>query len=245
MQLRRLRPLSEGRPRGTPIVRHYWTRFLDRHREDIRGRALEIGSTDTLERLGGDAVLGAEALDLAADSGRVTVVADLARADSVPSDTYDCFVVPFTMHVVYDVDAALYHAIRILRPGGVLLVNFPCVDYYFSEGLDMGTGPVLYPFHWFTPIEVENLFRRLSLGDDDYEMVAYGNLFARIAYEVNMGAEELTASELAHVDPGHPLIVCGRIVKPPTWDAVRPVYREAWTPAGAARRWTPERGHYA
>ena len=243
LQLRRLRPLADGRPRGTPIVRYYWARFLEEHRFDIRGDALEVGTTETIRGYGGHRLRSAEAMDLVAHSPDITVVADLSRADDVPSDRYDCFVNQFTMHVIHDVEAALYHSIRILKPGGVLLVNFPCVDYYFATGLDMGTGSPLYLFHWFTPIEVDNLLRRCGLSSDDYRLETTGNLFTRIAYQVNLAAEELTARELAYRDPGHPLLICARVVKPTRWTAPKPPYRDPWIPASVPRTWSRERGH--
>lgn len=243
LQLRRLRPLAGGRQRGEPVVRYYWEQFLCAHRADLRGRCLEIGTTQTIRRLGGAAVSHAEAMDLGPREG-VTVVADLSRADGVASDRYDCFVLPFTMHLIYDVEAALYHAVRILKPGGVLLVNFPCVDYYFPRGLDMGTGRPLFVFWWFTPIQVENLLRRIGLTGPEFEVVTYGNLFARVAYQMNMPAEELTRVERDHQDEGHPLLICVRIVKPADWAGVRPDYREPWLPPLAPATWNPVTGHY-
>lgn len=244
VQLRRLRPLSDGRQRGTPIVRYYWAQFLEEHRADIRGDALEVGTTDTIRRYGGAALTSAEAIDIAPHSPEVTVVADLSRADAVPSDRFDCFVNQFTMHVIYDAEAALYHSIRLLKPGGVLLVNFSCLDYYLAEGLDMQTGAPLFLFHWFTPIEVENLLRRCGLSADDYRLAIHGNLFTRIAYQMNLGAEELTAAELSHVDPGHPLLICVRVVKPARWRAAKPPYRDPWVPDSTPVRWNPVTGHY-
>jgi GT2 family glycosyltransferase/SAM-dependent methyltransferase len=242
MQFRRLSPVAEGRQRGTPIVRHYWAQFLHAHREDIRGRALEIGTTTTLRRF--PAVTVAEALDLTAHRPEVTVVADLTRADHVPSDSYDCFVVPNTTHVIADIESALHHAVRILRPGGILLVNFPCVDYYFPTGLDMGTGAPLFVHWWFTPIQVDNVLRRIGLGGADYQLEIFGNLFTRIAYQLNVPAEELTRRELDHRDPGHPLLICARVVKPEDWSGEAPVPREVWLPDVTPARWNPETGHY-
>lgn len=86
--------------------------------------------TKHIKKYGGEALTQADALDLTSHSPEVRVVADLSRADHVAGDTYDCFVNPFTTAVIYDVEAALYHAIRLLKPGGVLLVNFWCVDFY-------------------------------------------------------------------------------------------------------------------
>lgn len=241
-QLRRLRPLAGGRQRGTAVVRYYWSTFLELHRADVRGACLEIGSTATLKSIGG-AVATAQAIDLRAGDG-IDIVADLSRADAVAAGTYDCFVAPFTMHLIYDVEAALYHAVRILKPGGVLLVNFPCVDYYFPGGLDMGNGERLFVFWMFTPIQVENLLRRVGLPPSAFQITSYGNLFARVAYQVNLPAEELSALERSYHDAGHPLLLCARIVKPDAWTGIRPEYRDAWRPDVPPARWHPVTGHY-
>jgi len=243
-QLRRLQPFGNGAPRGEAIVRWYWERFLESHRADIRGNCLELGSQVTTRRLGGSAVTERSALDLSRHDPEVTVIADLSRADGIAGDGYDCFIIPFTMHLIYDVEAALYHSLRLLRPGGVLLVNFPCVDYYFHGGLDMGTGRPLFVFWWFTPIQVENLFKRVGLGRADYEMHIDGNLFARVAYQMNMPAEELSSEELNHVDVGHPLLISVRAVRPAGWAIPRPVYKDHWVPDTTPARWNRETGHY-
>jgi len=226
-------------------VRYYWERYLQEHQADIRGTALEIGTTDAIRKFGGIVVTRAEAIDLSPHSPEVTVVADLSRADDVPSERYDCFVNQFTMHLIYDAEAALYHAIRILKPGGVLLINFSCVDYYFPCGLDMGTGEPLFLYRWYTPIQVENLLRSLDLRAEDYTLDIYGNLFTRIAYQMNMPAEELTRRELQYVDAGHPLLICARVVKPASWRATKPEYRTPWLPEVTPARWNPVMGHYA
>lgn len=245
LQMRRLRPLGNGRQRGTPVVRYYWARFLHQHRSDIRGTALEIGTTFTLREYGGDAVTRADAIDLAAHNPEITAVADLTRADALPADQYDCFINQFSMHLIYDLDAALYHSIRMLKPGGVLLVNFPCVDYYFPSGLDMATGRPMFMYWWFTPIQVENLLRRAGLSSPDYTMEIFGNLFSRIAYQMNLPAEELARHELDHADPGHPLLICVRVVKPIGWHASVPAYQDPWHPETTSKQWNPETGHYA
>ena len=245
LQFRRLQPLGHGRQRGTPIVRYYWHKYLQKHQKDIRGTVLEIGSTDTILRFGGIAVTYAEGIDLSPHSPEITVVADLSRADHVPSDRYDCFVNQFTMHLIYDTEAALYHSIRILKPGGVLLINFSCVDYYFPRGLDMGTGEPVFLYRWYTPIQVENLLRRLNLRSEDYTLDIYGNLFTRIAYQMNMPAEELTRRELEYVDAGHPLLICARLMKPASWRATKPEYRTPWLPEVTPARWNSVMGHYA
>jgi SAM-dependent methyltransferase len=243
--LRRLSPLKNGGPNGTSTIRYYWARFLEENRADIRGRGLEIGTTATIRQYGGAALTQADALDLSPHSDEVRVVADLSRADHVPGDTYDCFVHQFTTAVIYDVEAAVYHAVRLLKPGGVLLINFWCVDYYLHRGLDMGTGGPMYMYWWPTPILVHDLLQRLALTEQDYRLTIYGNLLTRFAFLVNLPAEELTQAELDHRDPGQPLLICARIVKPSSWAATKPAYRDpAWLPSEPPMRASPTTQHY-
>jgi hypothetical protein len=231
VQMRRLQPLYSGRSAGLSIIRYYWADFLEQHQADVRGYGLEIEETTTLRQYGGEKLIQADAIDLSAHNAEVRVVADLSRADAIAGNQYDCFLIPFSTAVIYDIEAALYHAVRIVKPGGVLLVNFWCMDYYLHRGLDMGTGGALYMHHWFTPIQVHGLLRRLDLCDQDYQVQIYGNLMARMAFLLNLPARDLTARERDHVDPGQPLLICARVVKPSDWQGSKPVYREReWTP---------------
>jgi SAM-dependent methyltransferase len=245
MAFRRLRPFNAGQSDELSVIRYYWADFLEQHRADIRGRALEIGETSTLRAFGGDALTEPEALDLSAHSDEVTLVGDLSRGNHLPAARYDCFVNQFTTAVIYDIDAAVYHAVRLLKPGGVLLINFWCVDFYLYRGLDMGTGAPLYMYHWFTPIGAHNLFHRVGLTEADYQLDVYGNLLTRMAFLLNVPARDFTPAELAHADPGQPLLICARVVKPANWSATCPAYVEPqWTPQTAPAQLRPDTGHY-
>jgi hypothetical protein len=245
IRFRRLNPIDNGKLTGLPVVRYYWAEFLTKHQTDIRGHALEIGETTTIRHYGGAALTQADALDMTAHSPEVRVVANLSEAEHVPGDRYDCFVVQFTANVLYDIEPALYHAIRLLKPGGVLLINFWCVDYYLFRGLDMGTGSPVYMHWWFTPIQVENMLRRLGLTEQDFQLEIYGNLLTRMAFLMNLNAEELTPQERNHVDPGHPLLICARIVKPADWHPPKPRCHELlWTPTLRPAEMRADTVHY-
>ena len=79
LQFRRLQPFQQGRSSGLSVIRYYWADFLERHRTDIRGIGLEVGETATLHAFGGATLERADAIDLAAHSPEVRVVADLSR----------------------------------------------------------------------------------------------------------------------------------------------------------------------
>jgi hypothetical protein len=230
-QFRRMAPFGKGKSGGLSIIRYYWADFLEQHAGDIKGRALEVEEIVILRDYGGPAVTQAEAIDLTAHHGEVKVVADLARADHVPSDSYDCFVLPFSTAVIYDIEAALYHAVRILKPGGVLLTNFWCMDYYFHHGLNMHTGGTLYMAHWPTPLQAHNWLHALGLNERDYVLQTYGNLMARMAFLLNLPAKEMTVEERDTVDEGQPLSLCLRVVKPARWQPAKPIYHDLlWSP---------------
>jgi SAM-dependent methyltransferase len=197
-------------------------RSLSERRSDIRGRALEVGSTGTIRYFGGDNVGTAEAIDIVASSPSVTIVADLATAGHVPSDQFDCFVNQFTIHLIYDFKAALYHCIRLLKPDGVLLINFPCRSGYQPDGISLGGERRAHVYWWFTPRLVETVFSELGITGRHCQLKTYGNFLAMTAYMAGIPSEELTVDELEAEDPDIPLLICARIQKPHDWS---PWYR--------------------
>ena len=54
-----------------------------------------------------------------------TIVGDLADASQIPSDCFDCVIVPQTLQFIYDVHSAVRTLHRILKPGGGCWRRFP------------------------------------------------------------------------------------------------------------------------
>ena len=119
--LRRVVPISRhfGFDRGTPIDRYYIEKFLEKNAEDIRGRTLEIGDDSYTQQFGDDQTTKRDVLHVHADNASATFVGDLTNADHIPSDTFDCFVLTQTIHLIVDVASALRTVHRLLKPGGV------------------------------------------------------------------------------------------------------------------------------
>lgn len=210
-ELRRPAPLSPlwGVDRGKPVDRYYVEGFLDAHRADIGGRVLEVKDPGYAVRFGGDRVTRADVLDLDPANARATIVADLARADAIASETFDCFILTQTVHIVYEIRSALSHALRILKPGGVLLCTLPALGRVNFEngGLDRGD------FWRFTEASVRRLFAEL-LPPEAFAVTVHGNVVACTAFLQGLAAEELRAEELDATDPWVPLLFCVRAVKP-------------------------------
>lgn len=199
------RPLSDrwGFDRGRPVDRWYIDRFIRQHKADITGRVLEVEESEYTNKFG-QGVTEPAVLDVDPNNPRATIVADLQRADVIPEGHFDCFILTQTLQLIPDVRAALRHARRVLRPGGVLLTTVPV------------TSKVCEPphtDHWrWTPLGFSLVMKEV-FPDDEVTVRGHGNVLSSIAFLKGMAAEELLEHELAEDDERFPLVVCARAVK--------------------------------
>lgn len=207
MHLARGRPVSQrwGYDRGLPVDRYYIERFLDEHRADVTGRVLEVKSDDYARRFG-SGVTHVDVLDIDSSNPQATIVADLASADAVPDEAFDCVVLTQTLQYVFDVGAALRHLRRILRPCGVLLATVPSVSRLTTE------LPGIQDYWRFTPASCTELIRR-EFGGDAPLVRAYGNVLTCTAFLAGLAVEELPRSRIDVHDPAFPLVVAIRAVR--------------------------------
>jgi SAM-dependent methyltransferase len=204
--LRRTTPLSSswGYDRGTPIDRYYIEAFLREHRDDIRGRVLEVRDSAYTERFG-HGVTRRDVLDIDLANSRATIVADLAAAEAVPADHFDCFVLTQTLQFIYNLQGALAHARRILAPGGALLATVPVISRI--------DGALAKSDYWrFTDASCARLFGE-GFGPGNVTVRSYGNVLAAMGFLAGVAYEELTPRELEHRDAYFPVIVGIRAVK--------------------------------
>lgn len=205
--LRSTKPLSDrwGTDRGNiPVDRYYIERFLAANSAAIRGSVLEVKQPSYTDLFGVD-VRERHVLDIDATNERATYIADLARADNLPSDAFDCFILTQTLQFVYDVKAAIGHAHRVLRPGGVLLCTVPSVSR-------IEPGLVEHDYWRFTTASCVRLFLDAFRGGN-VVVESHGNVLVSIAFLAGMAAEELRRSQLRENDDRFPLVVTVRAEK--------------------------------
>jgi hypothetical protein len=214
--LRRKAPVSRwGWERGTPIDRYYIERFLEAHRVDIHGDALEIYDRAYVNRFG-SCLTSVSVLDINADNPRATIIADLAAAYNIPDNTFDCFLLTQTLQYIYDTGAAVHHAARILKLGGVLLATVPIVSRVDNE----------CDYWRFTQNACSRLFGDV-FGPSNVSVHVRGNSIATIAAAAGLAAEEFPPSDLDRDDPGYPILACIRAQKREPGETARRAYRMA------------------
>jgi SAM-dependent methyltransferase len=206
--LRQVNPISRefGYDRGKPVDRYYIENFLAARAGDIRGRVLEVKDDTYTRKYGGEQVDVSDVIDMAEDNRQATIVADLTRADRVPSDAFDCIIFTQTLQLIYDMRSAIQTLHRVLKPGGVLLATFPGISQISYK--DCGDS-----WCWeFTQLSVRRLFEE-SFSGADISIEAHGNVLAAIAFLHGLAAEELRREELDYRDPDYEVLITLRAVK--------------------------------
>lgn len=209
--LRRLNPISRifGIDRGLAIDRYYIDQFLSTHAMDIRKHVLEIGDDIYTRKFGSNRVAKSDVLNLVPGDHRTTIVADLTRADNLPSDLFDCIIFTQTLQMIYNFRSALRHLHRILKPGGVLLVTTHGISKIGRrEGIDQ------WGEYWhFTTQSMGRLFQEFFPAEN-VTVESRGNVLSTIAFLHGLAIEELSKEELDHHDPDYELLITVRAVKP-------------------------------
>lgn len=198
--------LNWGYDRGTPIDRHYIEGFLAKHAIDVKGRVLEIQEDDYSRRFGGERVLQQDILNVDAGNPKATIIGDLAHPATLPADQFDCIILTQTLHLVFDLPAAIANIHRALRSGGVLLVTVPGIT-----PLDR----IEFIDSWYWSLTAPALERLLSgpFRKQDVSVETHGNLYAATAFLHAAAVEEVSRRKLSVFDRAYPVTVAARAVK--------------------------------
>src|SRR5919109_3245645 len=208
--LRRLEPISSdyGNSRGLEIDRYYIEKFLAEHADDIHGRVLEIKHNMYTRRFGQDRVTKSDVLHPVEGNPDATIIADLTKADHLPSNVYDTIIFTQTLQVIYDIRAVIDTLYRILKPGGVLLVTASGMAQLSLDDFDK------WGEYWrFTSLSARLLFEEaFSVGN--VSVHPYGNVLAAISFLEGLACEDLERSELDARDRSYEVPIAIRAVKP-------------------------------
>jgi SAM-dependent methyltransferase len=201
--LRRVTPIRRGRPEQA-IDCYYLERFLSAHTGDIQGRVVEVGGRAYVRQVEAHLLDMLKAFQGAEETPPITFVADLACVDDLPSASFDCVILPQTLHQVYNPRSVLQTAYRLLKPGGVVLATVPGIPLH--KRVDTS--------YWaFTIHSIRRLL--VEIFPPAYVTVsAYGNVLTAVSYLQGISAHELHSKELDYYDPHYQVLIGLRAVKP-------------------------------
>jgi hypothetical protein len=188
--MRRTTPFSTtfGFDRGTPIDRYYLENFLDSHRALITGRVLEVQLASYTKRFG-ESVRESHTVDINPEF-RATYTCDLADAAQIPTAYYDCFLVPNTLQHLLKLEPALRTMLRVVRPGGTILLSAAGMLPLIPEGGD----------YWRTTPEGWRVMLDAEWPGCDVTIEAHGNCLAAAAAIYGLAHEELSPAGLGFHD---------------------------------------------
>jgi len=194
-QLRATVPIARayGFDRGKPVDRFFIERYLQSQAPVIQGRVLEIGDNEYTLLYGGDRVGQSDILHFDAKNPKATFIGDLSCCEHIPDGLFDCLILTQTLHLIYDIRAALGHVHRLLKPGGALIATFPGM----SQISDEDWGPT-WCWGW-SPGQTESLLGQAFPGGE-ITVETLGNRFAGVAFLHGLVTEELDQARLLDTD---------------------------------------------
>jgi hypothetical protein len=196
-----------GADRGRPIDRWYIERFLERHRDDVRGRVLEVAETTYTGWYGNGQVTSSDVLYAAEGLPDATVVGDLATGEGLPPGAFDCFICTQTLQCIYDVPAAVRGTRELLAPGGVLLCSVPALSQ--TSRLDRER----WGDWWrFTSAGLRRLLEDVY-GPGNVTVTAHGNALVAASFLYGLAAEEIDRAVLEADDDEYELVITARAVR--------------------------------
>jgi SAM-dependent methyltransferase len=208
--LRRLQPIGRnfGLEWGQCIDRYYIEAFLSHHATDIQGHVLEVEDATYTRQFGGMQVQRSDVLHVSAQHPGATIVADLTRADHLPSETFDCIIFTQTLQFIYDMRAALHTLHRILQPGGVLLATCHGIGQIARWDMDN------WGEYWRLTSRSARLLFTEVFPPSQVTVQAHGNVLAAMAFLHGLVSAELRPAELEYCDPNYEVLITIRAVKP-------------------------------
>jgi hypothetical protein len=201
--LRRLEPIDRrfGMSRGTPVDRFYIERFLALHQANVHGHVLEVGDARYTSMFGEGRVTQSSVLHAEGGNPKAGIVGDLTKGLPGHEQSFDCLILTQVLPFMFDISAAASTIRGLCRDGATALVTVPGISQVSRYDMDR------WGDYWrFTALSARKLFADV-FGDENVDVVEYGNVLAAVALLHGIAAEELTEEELSSFDPDYPVVI--------------------------------------
>ena len=130
------------------------------------------------------------------------IVGDLVSGRGLKWGVYDCLLLTQTLHVIFDVHAAVKNIHRLLKPGGAALITIPSLSQISRYDADRWGD-----FWRMTPGAVRRLFGE-AFPAQGIELETHGNVRLAAAFLYGLAVEEIPPDVLTEADPDYPVLIC-------------------------------------
>lgn len=132
-----------GLDRGQAIDRVYIEKFLEEHRECIRGKVLEIAENTYTLRYGEDRVKESCILHVNG-TGRNAIKGDLETGAGIEDNSFDTMIITQTLMFLFDAGSSVRHIYCALKQGGTAYLQWQ--GYHRSPDMMMTGGDIILAF---------------------------------------------------------------------------------------------------
>lgn len=203
-----VQPLSRrfGADRGQAIDRYYIEKFLSENQHLIKGVVLEVAGRAYTRKFGGDQVEQSLVLHTLQEKN-VDIVGNLETGKGIPENKVDCFILTQTLLCMFDVFSAAKNAVRILKPGGALLLTVPGITQISRFDYER------WGQYWsFTDQSVRKLFETL-VPPGNIMVKTYGNVKTTTAFLYGLALHELKEKDLDYTDEDYQMMITAVVKK--------------------------------
>lgn len=189
-----------GLDRGKAIDRVYIEKFLEEHRECIKGKVLEIAENTYTLRYGEDRVKESCVLHVNG-AGKNVIKGNLETGEGLKDNSFDAMIITQTLMFLPDVCSAVSHIYCALKHGGTAVLTVAGISQV-SRYDDDRWG------HYFGFYEtgIKKLCCEV-FGEDRVEISAYGNVKTAAAMLYGLCSEDLQPEDFEVHDQDYPVII--------------------------------------
>ncbi len=200
--LKSIQPVSKvfGLDRGIPIDRYYIEKFLDQNKNYIKGKVLEIAES-TYSKKFDNGISSFEILHVDDSNKKATIIGDLTKIETLPSNQIDCFICTQTLNFIYNFHDAIKGMHHLLKPGGVVLATLAGISQISRYDMDR------WGDYWrFTTLSAQKIFSEV-FGKENIKIDFNGNVLSSISFLEGLAVNELSKEELDFKDPDYQMLI--------------------------------------
>lgn len=189
-----------GLDRGKAIDRVYIENFLEKHKDYISGKVLEIAENTYTLQYGENRVKESCILHVNG-TGRNAIKGNLETGEGMEDNSFDAMIITQTLMFLSDANSAIRHIYRALKQGGAALLTVAGISQV-SRYDDDRWGHYMGFY--------ETGIRKMCcdiFGEDNVEICVYGNVKTATAMLYGLCSEDLALEDFEIHDRDYPVII--------------------------------------